>query len=110
MQQSQNSQWKEVQKHFMIGNYDQAYKQVFQMDDDTYLMRLMLITGPCVKKLSQQVAFQLAYKIKILLKSELWKQLGIIDLENLKYAFQMEQILQSRVKQRNRVTAKLQSL
>ncbi|CAD8213484.1 unnamed protein product [Paramecium octaurelia] len=79
----QVAEWNKALEYLDAGDINKAYEEILISEDDLYLLRLMTITGPCVNKLSQKVAFQLHQKIKLLMKSEFWKVLALQMLGNL---------------------------
>ncbi|CAD8162015.1 unnamed protein product (macronuclear) [Paramecium tetraurelia] len=79
----QVAEWNKALEYLDAGDINKAYEEILISEDDLYLLRLMTITGPCVNKLNQKVAFQLHQKIKLLMKSEFWKVLALQMLGNL---------------------------
>lgn len=51
------TEWNKALEYLDAGDINKAYEEILISEDDLYLLRLMTITGPCVNKLNQKVAF-----------------------------------------------------
>jgi hypothetical protein len=58
-------------------DYEGAYRIILECGDDMYLVRLMAITGSCVRKLSQQTANTLLARIVQILNTNFVQSLAI---------------------------------
>lgn len=57
--------WNQVLKFLDQENLEEAYKLILEMDDDLYLIRLMIKTGACYEKLSSDTGEQLRNKVRL---------------------------------------------
>lgn len=56
---------------------DTAYKRIIDSNDDIYLMRLMMKTGSCLKKLRRNTAINLIKKISLITQNNFVNKIWI---------------------------------
>jgi len=69
--------WKEASNDVSRGDYEAAYSKVLDAGDDIYLLRLLKITGSCMKKLNRGTALKLMKRIIVLQKSNFFDKMAL---------------------------------
>jgi len=69
--------WKEASESLANGNYEAAYSKILNTGDDIYLLRLLKLTGPCLKKLNRFTAMKLLKRIIALQKSNFFDKMAL---------------------------------
>merc|ERR1712110_295932 len=62
--------WTAVLTNLNAGQLDLAYNKILDFKDDTYFLRLMAKTGPCINKLTKQTATRVIKRLSLILKSK----------------------------------------
>lgn len=91
-------QWQMALSLIEEGKYETAYSNILEsgtpklvlnpgladnfLGDDIYLLRLMKITGPCLKHLSRATAMKLMSRLTLLMGSDFMSKLGVGFFEN----------------------------
>lgn len=79
-----SSMWLEVLKFIENNELDEAYEKVLNSGDDIYLIRLMMKTGSCIKKLRRKTAVLLLKRLAQIGKSNFLNKICLNFLDDFK--------------------------
>lgn len=79
-----SSMWLQVLKSIENNELDEAYEKVLNSGDDIYLIRLMMKTGSCIKKLRRKTAVLLLKRLAQIGKSNFLNKICLNFLDDFK--------------------------
>ena len=69
--EKKNEIWEETLNYLKEKNYENAYKRVLISNDEIYLIKLMILTGSCIKNLTKSTAKVLLIRISKIMNKKL---------------------------------------